>query len=90
MIGTSHLEKLLKVIGWTLCPIALSGGNRLLIRVIVLLIMVALIAAGSDCDSLGSSLWPSFVALGALLCALTGYLDWRPLTATWLSWVDHG
>jgi hypothetical protein len=61
LIAASRLEKLLKVIdrlSHLVLELAFIGGNELLVRVIRLLVIVALITAGSDCDLLGSPLWP--------------------------------
>jgi hypothetical protein len=61
LIAASRLEKLLKVIdrlSHLVLELAFIGGNELLVGVIRLLVIVALIAAGSDCDLLGSPLWP--------------------------------
>jgi hypothetical protein len=83
MVGVGHFEKLLKVIGrlpHLTLEVTLSGSNELLIRVIGLLV-ASLIAAGSDCDSLGSPLCPPLVAFDTPLCALASYLEGRPSTA---------
>jgi hypothetical protein len=84
MVGTGRFVKLLKVIiGRTrlVLEVALSSGNKLLIRVIGLLVIAARIAAGSDCNLLGSSLWPPLVAFGAPLHALADCLKGHPSTA---------
>jgi hypothetical protein len=61
IIGAGHLEKLLKVIdrlSHLVLELAFISGNELLVGVIRLLVVVTLIAAGSDYDLLGSPLWP--------------------------------
>jgi hypothetical protein len=73
MVRAGRLTKLLKVVGRLPClvlEVTLCGGNALLVGIISLLIVVTLIAAGSDCGPLGSSLWPHLVAFGALLTFL--------------------
>jgi hypothetical protein len=54
--------------------IALSSDNKLLIGVTNILVIVTLVVAGSDHDSLGLPLWPPFVAFGAPLHSLVGCL----------------
>jgi hypothetical protein len=74
VIGTGCLEKLLKVISGLSCQeleITLSSGNELLIGVTNILVIVTLVIAGSDHDSLGPPLWPPFIAFGAPLHTLT-------------------
>jgi hypothetical protein len=61
MIGAGRLEKLLEVIyrlSRLVLEVMLDGGNELIVGIVSLLVIVALVAAGSDCDSLGSPLWP--------------------------------
>jgi hypothetical protein len=77
MIGTWCLEKLLEVIDGQPClalDLVLIGGNELLIGVTNVLVIVTLIIATSDRDSLGSPLWVPLVASGtpfyALVCCL--------------------
>jgi hypothetical protein len=65
------------VIGRLLClvlEVALGSGNIFLIDVIDVLVIVALVAASSNCDSLGAPLWPPLVAFGALLHGFANYL----------------
>jgi hypothetical protein len=45
-----------------------------------ILVVIALIAAGSDCDSLGSLLWPPLIALGTHLRILASCLEGHPST----------
>jgi hypothetical protein len=81
MVGAGHLEKLLEVIGrlpHLALEVTLSGGNRLLVGVIGLLVVVTLITAGSNYDPLGLLLWPPLVAFGAPLCAFASYLGCAP------------
>jgi hypothetical protein len=72
MIEIGCLEKLLKV---------LSILPRLALEVTLLVIM-PLITAGGDCDSLGLPLRPPLVAFGTPVCAITSCLEQRPSTAT--------
>jgi hypothetical protein len=84
MIGAGRLEKLLEVIyrlSRLVLEVMLDGGNELIVGIVSLLVIVALVAAGSDCDSLGSPLWPPLVAFRALLCSLASCLEWRSSTA---------
>jgi hypothetical protein len=72
------------VIGWLLClalEVTLRSGNELLVRIVGLLVIIALIVAGSDYDPLGLPLWPPLVAFSAPLCAFAGCLEWCPSTA---------
>jgi hypothetical protein len=83
MVGASRFEKLLEVINGLphlALEVRLSSGNELLVGVISLLVIAALIVAGSDCDSLESLLWPPSVIFGALLRILAGCLERCPLT----------
>jgi hypothetical protein len=78
MVGAGRLEKLLEVIGRLPClslEVVLGGGNELLIGVVSLLVVVTLIIASSNCDPLGSLLWPPLVAFGAPFCILAGFLE---------------
>jgi hypothetical protein len=73
MIGTCCLEKILKVIDGQPClalDLVLSGGNELLIGVTNVLVIVTLITAIGDRDSLGSPLRVPLVAYGTHFCAL--------------------
>jgi hypothetical protein len=54
--------------------IALNSDDELLIGVTNILVIVTLIVAGSDCDSLGPPLRPPLVAFDTPLCALVGCL----------------
>jgi hypothetical protein len=65
MIGEGCLEKIVEVIGGLprlALDVMLSSGGDLLIGVIGLLVVIALIAAGSDRDLFGSPLGPPLVA----------------------------
>jgi hypothetical protein len=76
MIGAGGLKKLLEVIGGLphlVLEVMLSGSNELLIEIVGLLVIVTLIIVGSDYDSLGSPLWPPFVAFGTPLCTLATF-----------------
>jgi hypothetical protein len=84
MIGTGCLEKHLEVISGLprlALEVALSSGDKLLVGVIGILVIVTLIIAASDRDSLEPSFCPLLVTFGALLCALAGCLDRCPSTA---------
>jgi hypothetical protein len=81
LIGIGCLQKLLEVIAGQSClalDLALDGGNELLIGVANVLVIVTLIAAGGDHESLGSPLRPPLVAYGTPFCALVGCLGWCP------------
>jgi hypothetical protein len=81
MIGASCIEKLLKVISGLphlALEVTLSYGDELLIEVVDLFVVVALVKAGSDRDSLGSPLQPPLVGFGAPLCTLADCLEWCP------------
>jgi hypothetical protein len=81
MIGADHLKKLLKVISGLLClalEVVLSSGNELLVRVICPFIVVTLIVASSDCDSLGSLLWPLLFPMALLFAPLPAALSGTP------------
>jgi hypothetical protein len=45
------------------------------------LVVIALIVAGQECDSLWSPLWTPLVALSTPPSTLVGYLGWHPSTA---------
>jgi hypothetical protein len=60
--------------------ITLSGSDELLIGVASVLVVITLIAAHGDCDSLWSLLWPSLVAYSTPPCTLVGFLGWHPPT----------
>jgi hypothetical protein len=82
MVAASCLEKLFEVIGRLPClvlQITLSNDDVLLIEVTDRHVLVTFVIAGSDHDSLGSSLWPPIVTsriplspLVPLLAALSG------------------
>jgi hypothetical protein len=85
VIGTGCLEKLLKVVSGLPClvlKITLSSGDELLIGVTNILVVVTLVAASGDHDSLRPPLQPLFVAFGTPLHALVGCLGWRSSTPT--------
>jgi hypothetical protein len=69
------------VIGGQLCPgldNVFRGGGELLIEVTNILVVLKLIVAGGDDDSLGSLLRPPLVTYGAPFCALVCCLGWCP------------
>jgi hypothetical protein len=73
MIWARFLEKLLKVIRGLLrlaLKITLGGSYELLIGVASAYIIIVLIVASGDRDSLGPSPWPPLVALGASFCSV--------------------
>jgi hypothetical protein len=75
MIGIGCLKKLLEVISGLprlAFEVVLHGGDELLVGVTDFLVVIPLIIAGSDCDSLGPPLLLPLVAFGAPLCALAG------------------
>jgi hypothetical protein len=83
MIWACCFEKLFDVIGRLLhlaLRITLSGGNEVLIRVTSVLIIVALIVAGGDCNSLLLPLRARLVTSSNPPCTLVGCLGWHPLT----------
>jgi hypothetical protein len=83
-VGTCLLKKLLEVIGHLLClafEVVHGGSDDLLIRIIRLLVVVALVTAGSDCNPLGSPLGPPLIAFSTPLCTLADCLKWHPLIA---------
>jgi hypothetical protein len=57
--------------------VTLSSGNELLIGIISLLVVLTLVAAGSDHDLLGLPLWPPVAAFGTPLCTLADCLEGR-------------
>jgi hypothetical protein len=78
MIEVGHLEKLLEVIGGLprlAHEVALGGGNENLVEIIGLLVIVALITARCNYNSLGSPLCPPLVAFAPPLRAPAGYLS---------------
>jgi hypothetical protein len=85
MVWAGSFRKHLEVIS-RLSPLVLevvfSDGNELLIGIINLLLIVALVTAGSDYDLLGSPLWSPLVAFSTPLCARASCLEWHPSTAT--------
>jgi hypothetical protein len=62
--------------------ITLSSGEELLIRVTNILVIVTLVTASSDRDSLGPPLWPPLVAFGTPLHTLVSCLGSHCSTAT--------
>jgi hypothetical protein len=62
--------------------IMLSNGDELLIGVANILVIVTIVIAGSDHDSLGPPFRPPFVAFGIPLHALVGCLGGHPSTTT--------
>jgi hypothetical protein len=73
MIWARFLEKLLKVIRGLLrlaLKITHGGSYELLIEVASTFIIIVLIVAGGDRDSLGPSPWPPLVTLGASFCSV--------------------
>jgi hypothetical protein len=84
VIGVGCFEKLLEVICGLSClelKVALGSGNEFLVRVASIVVIIILIAACGDCDSLGSLLRPPLVFYGAHFHTLVGYLGWRPSIA---------
>jgi hypothetical protein len=82
MIRAGFLEKLLEVISrlsHLVLSVTLGGSNELIIRIVVLLVALTLIAASSNYDPLGSTLWPPLVAFSTPLCAFAGCFGWCPL-----------
>jgi hypothetical protein len=85
MVGAGCLEKFLEVIGRLPClalEIMLNNRDVLLIRVSGLLVLITLIPASGDRDSLVSPLQPSLVTLraplvtfGASLCSFPSHLE---------------
>jgi hypothetical protein len=83
MIGIGCLEKLLEVINRLSCralEIVHGSGDELLIGVTNIFVVVTLITAGSDRNSLGSLLQAPLIAFGASLCTLVGCLGRRRST----------
>jgi hypothetical protein len=84
VIGIGSLEKLLEVfsgLSRLALEIALSSSDELLVRVTNILVVVALIAAGGDRDSLGLPFRPPFFLFWRPLCALVVCLGWHSSTA---------
>jgi hypothetical protein len=84
MIGIGYIWMLLEVISGQPClalDLALGGGDELLIRVANVLVIVTLVVASGDYNSLGSLLQPPPVTSSAPFCALVGCLGWCPPTA---------
>jgi hypothetical protein len=54
--------------------VALDSGNIFFIGIIGVLVVVTLVAASSNSDSLGVLLWPPLVVFGALLHGFSNYL----------------
>jgi hypothetical protein len=93
MIGTGCLEELLKVVGELprlALGIALSSDDELLIRVAILFVIIALVIASSDRDSLGLSLRPPLLAFGAPLHVVASYLGWCLVVMSRSSFVVFG
>jgi hypothetical protein len=81
MVGACLLEKLLELIGrlpHLALEVTLGGGNDLLIGIVGLLDIVALIAAGSNCDLSGLPLWPLLLSLALLFVPLLATLGGTP------------
>jgi hypothetical protein len=81
VIGIGSLEKLLEVfsgLSRLALEIALSSSDELLVRVTNILVVVALIAAGGDRDSLGLPFQPPFFSFGALFVPLLFVLGGTP------------
>jgi hypothetical protein len=83
MIGTCCLEKLLKVISGLsrlALEVVLNSGDDLFVGVTDLLVVITLVAAGSDLDSLEPPFQPS-CRFWRLLCTLAVCLERCPSTA---------
>jgi hypothetical protein len=81
MIWAGHLEELFKVISRLqrlVLEVALSDSDVFFIGVINLLIVVILIVASSNGNSLGAPLWPPLIAFGASIHAFAGGLGQCP------------
>jgi hypothetical protein len=81
MVVVGHLEELLKVIGRLSClvlEVPFNGGNDLLVEIIGLLVIVTLVAAGCNCDLLGSPLWLLLLPLALLFTPLLAALGDAP------------
>jgi hypothetical protein len=81
MIWAGCVEKLFEVIGGLShlpLRIALSGGDKLLVGVASILVIITLIVAGGDRNSLWLPFWPSLVASSTPPCTLVDCLGWHP------------
>jgi hypothetical protein len=81
MIWAGHLEELFKVISRLqrlVLEVALSDSDVFFIGVINLLIVVILIVASSNGNSLGAPLWPPLIAFGASIMPLLAALGSAP------------
>jgi hypothetical protein len=79
MVWASHLEKLLEVVVGLPClalEITLGGNDTFLIRVVSLVVIIILVAAGSTYDTLRGLLPTTF---GASLSTFAGGLGYRTL-----------
>jgi hypothetical protein len=88
MIWEGHLEKLLEVIGRLprlALEIALGGSDMFLIGVVLILAIVIIITACSNCDLLVMLLLPLLTAIGASLSAFADSLGWCPLATVRVS-----
>jgi hypothetical protein len=84
MIWVGCFEKHFNVIGGLLrlaLRITLNSGDERLVGAVSILVVIALTAAGGDCDSLWSLLWLPLVTFSTLPCTLVGCLGWCPPTA---------
>jgi hypothetical protein len=84
MIWAGCFEKLFEVISELprlALRIALSSGDKLHVKFASVLVVVTLIIACGDCDSLWSPLRPPLVASSTAPCTLVGCLGWHPPTA---------
>jgi hypothetical protein len=81
MVWVGCFEKLFEVIGGLsrlVLRIELGSGDELLLEVTDVLVVLALVAAGGDCDPLWSLLRPSLVASSTTPCTIVCCLDWCP------------
>jgi hypothetical protein len=80
MIWAGRFKKILEVIcrlSRLTFKITLSSGNKLLIGVIGILVVIAFIATSGDRDPLGPPLWHPLIAFDGPPCSLVGCYGWR-------------
>jgi hypothetical protein len=81
MVRSGCFEKLLKVIGrlsHLVLDVMLGGGNKFLVKIVSLLVIVTHVAVGSDYDMLGSPLCPLSLPLVVLFAPLPVTLSGAP------------